>query len=47
VEQALEAGKSIEWSEEAGRFMRFVAYRTKRGLCSALSRATDQSEAEE
>jgi UDP-N-acetylglucosamine acyltransferase len=47
VEQAIEAGKSFEWSEEAGRFMSFVAHRTKRGLCSARSRTNDQAEAGE
>ena len=47
VEQALEAGKSIPWSEEADRFMKFVSHRTKRGLCSARSRHAELADASE
>lgn len=42
VEQAIERGKSMEWLPQAERFMKFVAQRTKRGLCSGRGKSLDQ-----
>lgn len=49
VEQALEQGESMQWSEAAARFIQFVSHRTKRGLCSARGKGIgnhDQTEAD-
>jgi UDP-N-acetylglucosamine acyltransferase len=47
VEQAIEQGKNLSWSEQATTFMQFVSHRTKRGLCSARGGKIDRAEAEE
>ena len=35
VNQAVEQARSVSWSEQAESFVKFISYRTKRGLCSA------------
>lgn len=47
VEQAITQAGTIEWSEQAGKFIRFIAHRTKRGLCSARGGKMDQAETSE
>ena len=44
VEQALEQGKSMQWSPAATKFMHFVSHRTKRGLCSARGKGSNSSD---
>jgi len=44
VEQALEQGKSMQWSSAAMKFMHFVSHRTKRGLCSARGKGAKSSD---
>lgn len=47
VEQATQQAKTIAWSPQAEKFIKFISHRTKRGLCSARGKSLDQVETTE
>lgn len=42
VTQAIEQGRETKWSPEGGTFMRFVAQRSRRGLCGGMGSASSR-----